>query len=104
MQKNYILNDIEIRKSVLLIICLNALFVFGQQTGTFYYSALGEACNKKLAKTKLVIKSLERNSFMEIVSTKYDNYWTDHNSYSIYRFETDSSITIKMFIPIRFSL
>lgn len=85
-------------KITLLIICLNALFVFGQQTGTFYYSALGEACNKRLAKTKYVIKSSERNSFKEIVSTKYDSYWTDHNSYSIYRFETDSSITIQMYI------
>lgn len=25
-----------------------ALFVFGQQTGTFYYSALGDVCIKKL--------------------------------------------------------
>lgn len=86
------------RKSLLLIICLNALFVFGQQTGTFYYSALGEACNKRLAKTKHVIKSSERNSFKENISTRYDNNWINHNSYNIYRFDTDSSITIKMFI------
>lgn len=86
------------RKLVLIIICLKSILIFGQQTGTFYYSVLGEVCDKKVAKTKYVISSLDKKVYKEVVSIRYDNIWTKGNSYSLYRFENDSSIDIKLFI------
>ncbi|MDL2262745.1 hypothetical protein LJC11_04495, partial [Bacteroidales bacterium OttesenSCG-928-I21] len=68
---------------------------FAQQTGTYYYSVLGETCDKKEAKTKFVITCSNKKIFKEEVSTKYDNTWIQSNSYSLYHFENDSSINIK---------
>lgn len=88
------------RKIVVIIICLKAVFIFGQQTGTFYYSVIGEACDKKTAKTKIVISCSDKKAFKEVVSTKYNNTnnWNNYNSYNTYRFENDSSIIFKLFI------
>lgn len=86
------------KKFVLIIICLKSILIFGQQTGTFYYSVLGEACDKKVAKTKYVITSSDKKVYKEVVSIRYDNIWTKGNSYTLYHFENDSSIDIKLFI------
>jgi TonB family protein len=91
------------KKIVLLIICLKSVFVFGQQTGTFYYSILGERCDKKIAKTISVISSSDMKVYKEVVSIKYNDGWNKGNSYNLYRFENDSSINIELFVNDKLS-
>ena len=86
------------KKIILVIIFLQSVFLFGQQTGTFYYSVFGEACNKKTAKTQYVISRSSENVYKELISVKYNNTWVKYNSYSLYHFENDSSINVKLFI------
>ena len=85
----------------MIIVCLKSLFVFGQQTGTFYYSVLGEKCDKKIAKKISVISSSDMNVYKEVVSTKYNDGWNNGNSYNLHRFENDSTIKIDLFINNR---
>lgn len=72
--------------------------MFSQQTGTSYYSVLGEACDEKVAKTKYVISSSDMKTYKEVVSTRYDNIWAKGNIYSLYHFENDSLVDVKLFI------
>lgn len=86
------------RKIIIGILLSFSVLGFAQETGTFYYSVLGETCNKKNAKTQVVITSSDNKTFKEQTSTKYDNTWIKSNSHQLYHFESDSSIIIKLFI------
>ena len=92
------------KKSIILMLCLNSIFILGQQTGTFYFSIHGEPCDKNAAKTKYVISSSDKKLYKEKISMKIDNNWEPQtNFYTTYSFENDSDIIIKTYFNNKIS-
>ena len=85
------------RLTFFFILTLNFFALFGQKTGAFYYSQLGELCNNDKAKQKCIISAIDDKNFKEEIYNKFDKEWSKLNYYKTYEFISDSVIIIKMY-------
>jgi protein TonB len=81
----------------IITIAFQTVILNGQQTGTFYFTGLGEVCDKNNAKTKVVIKKFDGNLFKETSYSKSGFSWYS-DIYKTYCFHNDSTIEIKEFV------
>lgn len=86
------------RLTFCLILTFNFFALFGQRTGTFYYSPVGELCNSDIAKKKCVINALDDKNFKEEIYNRFEKEWSTPNYYNTYEFLTDSVIIIKTYV------
>lgn len=82
---------------IIITIAFQTVVLNGQQIGTFYFTGLGEPCDKNIAKTKLVIKKIDGNTFKETSYSKSALSWYS-DIYKTYHFQNDSTIEIKEFV------
>lgn len=92
------MKKMKMKKFVLIVLCIKSAFLFGQHTGTFYYTSLGLTTNEESAKTKLEISKNAEDTYKEFEYRKFDNKWNEPNYYTLYTFENDSIINIQSYI------
>lgn len=87
-------------KRLLIIILLvwSSSIVFSQTRGTYYFSDIGELCNKAEGTKKVKVKKKGQQVFSEQFYDKFDNKWNKTNAYKIYEFINDSTIIIESYI------
>lgn len=87
-------------KQLLIITFLvwSSSILYSQSKGTYYFSNIGELCDKVDGTKKVKIKKKGKREFIEQDYNKLDNKWEKTNAYKEYDFINDSTIIIDSYI------